>query len=362
MSPHSPLLDSRSRPNGVHSTLPADSAQRLLWVDSYRLRLARADVSAKGPLSAKCGVSRLDSIADAVSWQRQSSSICCYVAGKQGDKTAMIGVSDSGQKTSAWSSGRSPVTAFIDRWIWVFMALLILATVLSGFVPDSIRLVRAVESGAKPPLPIVLHVHAVLMGTWIILLLAQTSLMATGSRRWHMRLGAVAVFLVPAIVVTGIVLVPTMYAVHLAQALAAHPHLAFGEVLPETIFDDRATLYLIRPGILFPVLIAIALHYRRTDPATHKRLTILATTVLLTAATVRISWLPTTLPDEPLSADLYPILLVTPMFAWDLVRLRRVHRAYIIWLSLLLPSIIVIHLLWNSSWWFATVPKMMGVA
>jgi hypothetical protein len=50
------------------------------------------------------------------------------------------------------------------------------------------------------------------------------------------------------------------------------------------------------------------------------------------------------------------------MFAWDLVRLRRVHRAYIIWLSLLLPSIIVIHLLWNSSWWFATVPKMMGVA
>lgn len=273
----------------------------------------------------------------------------------------MTSVPNSGRKTATWSLGRSPVTTFIDRWIWVFMALLILATVLLGFVPDSIRLVRAVESGAKPPLPVVLHVHAVLMGGWIILLLAQASLMATGNRRWHMQLGTVALVLVPAIVVTGIVLVPTMYAVHLAQALAAHPRLASGAILPETIFDDRATLYLIRPGILFPILIAVALHYRRTDPSTHKRLTILATTVLLTAATVRISWLPTTLPGEPLSADLYPILIVTPMFAWDLVRLRRVHRAYLMWLGLLLPSIIVIRLLWNSSWWFATVPKMMGV-
>ncbi|WP_205651044.1 hypothetical protein [Tsuneonella mangrovi] len=274
----------------------------------------------------------------------------------------MTSISESGQEPIRRPSGKTPVSQLVDRWIWVFMASLILATVLSGFVPDSIRLVRAVETGARPPLPIVLHVHAALMGAWIVLLLAQTILMATGKPRWHMQLGVIAVVLAPAIVVTGIVLVPTMYSEHLAQALAAHPHLPPGVILPETIFDDRATLYLIRPGILFPILIGLGLHYRSKDPAFHKRMMILATTVLLTAATVRIGWLPSTLPDDPLTVDLYPILIVTPMFVWDMVRLRRIHRAYVIWLGLMAISIVIIRMLWNSSWWFATVPKLMGVA
>ena len=49
-----------------------------------------------------------------------------------------------------------------------------------------------VEAGERPPLPPVLHVHAVLMGTYLLLRLAQTTLAATGRQAWHQRLGLAA--------------------------------------------------------------------------------------------------------------------------------------------------------------------------
>jgi hypothetical protein len=89
---------------------------------------------------------------------------------------------------------------------------------------------------------------------------------------------------------------------------------------------------------------------------------ILATALPLGAAISRITWLPTTSPRSGLSIDLLPFVVIAPMFAWDLYRLRRVHKAYLIWLALLLPCVAADYVLWNSPWWFATVPRLMGVA
>lgn len=58
---------------------------------------------------------------------------------------------------------------FVDRWIYVFTALLFLAVVMAGFVPDSLTKIAAVETGQRPPFPPILHAHAVLMGAWIML-------------------------------------------------------------------------------------------------------------------------------------------------------------------------------------------------
>src|SRR4051794_6384163 len=98
------------------------------------------------------------------------------------------------------------LTAFVDRWIWVLTGLLLIATVLAGFVPDSVHKIALVRAGERAPFPAILHVHAVLMGAWLALLLVQTSLMATGRRHWHMRLGIAAALLAPAIVIAGIIL------------------------------------------------------------------------------------------------------------------------------------------------------------
>src|SRR5690348_7833571 len=77
----------------------------------------------------------------------------------------------------------------IDRWIYVFTAASLIAIVLAGFVPDSLSKIAAIQAGQRPPFPLVLHVHAVLMGCFLLLLLGQTILMATGKRSGHMQLG-----------------------------------------------------------------------------------------------------------------------------------------------------------------------------
>ena len=79
----------------------------------------------------------------------------------------------------------TPRAHAIDRWIFVGMALWFIAIVLAGFIPDSIMKVGLVESGQRAPFPIVLHMHAVLMGSFLLLLLTQSWLMATlGPPRW----------------------------------------------------------------------------------------------------------------------------------------------------------------------------------
>ena len=254
------------------------------------------------------------------------------------------------------------VTAFVDRWIWVFMAALLIAVVLTGFIPDSLEMIGAVQSGRRPPLPIVLHIHAVLMGAWLALLLTHTIFMATGRRGWHMQLGIVAMVLAPAMVIAGAVLVPTMFAAKWAALHAANPALALDALPPQMVTSANIKLFQIQTGILFPIVVAWGLLVRRRDPATHKRLMILATVLPIAAATDRMTWLPSSLPANPLTVDAYPLLLVLPIFAWDLFRLGRIQRAYAIWLALLLPFMVAGYFLWNLPWWLATVPRLMGVA
>ncbi len=57
-----------------------------------------------------------------------------------------------------WEERSGGFTAFVDRWIYVFMAALFVVTVLVGFIPDSSRMLANVEAGARPPLPPILHV------------------------------------------------------------------------------------------------------------------------------------------------------------------------------------------------------------
>ena len=105
----------------------------------------------------------------------------------------------------------TPRAHAVDRWIFVGMAVWFLAIVLTGFIPDSIMKIGMVRAGERPPFPIVLHMHAVLMGSFLLLLLAQTWLMATGRKALHMQLGVLGMVLAAALVVVGFILAPTMY-------------------------------------------------------------------------------------------------------------------------------------------------------
>jgi hypothetical protein len=185
-------------------------------------------------------------------------------------------------------------------------------------------------------------------------------LAARGELQHHRRLGLASVVLVPALVVVGFVLVPTIYH-QVWNALQTAPAQAQAGIQELLSFLDNIILVQVRVGIAFPLFVLIALMARKTDSGLHKRMMFLALAPALPAAFDRMTWLPTTLPESPLSPDLYILLAVAPMFIWDLVRTRKVHKAYAIWLAFMVPSSILIHSLWDTDWWHATAPRLVGL-
>jgi hypothetical protein len=254
----------------------------------------------------------------------------------------------------------TPRAHALDRWIFVVQAACFIAIVLTGFIPDSIEKVAAVQTGQRPPFPLVLHMHAVAMGSFLLLLLTQSVLMATGRCELHKRLGIAAFALVPVLVVIGLVLAPTIYHQVWNFAQTAPPELKPKLQFRLRVLDD-ILLMQIRIGILFPLFMAIALRARRENSGLHKRMIFLATAMPMPAAIDRIGWLPNSIPASAVGTDLYILASVAPLFIWDVVRNRRVHEAYWIWLGICLPFALVIYKLWDTPWWHATAPRIMGV-
>jgi hypothetical protein len=251
------------------------------------------------------------------------------------------------------------LTAFVDRWIYVFMAVLFIATVLAGFIPDSREMLSDVAAAKRPPLPPILHVHAVLMGSWLLLLLAQAVLMATGRSAFHKQLGLISVVLAPAMVIAGFLLIPAIDSQIIDGIRHGPPPVAdeLRHILPIVL---NIMLIQIRVGIVFAILVTLGLLARKSDPETHKRLMFLSIFAALPAATDRITWLPSSVPGSALTVELWPLLVLAPMFLWDLYRLQRIQRAYWIWLGVTLIPAIAMHALWNNPWWYKTALTMLG--
>jgi len=86
----------------------------------------------------------------------------------------------------------------VDRWFYIGMAICTLTTVVLGFAPSILN------TGARngPPTPLDL-VHGAVYLAWLVVFLAQTTLVATGRIPMHRRLGTAAVFLAPVMIVLG---------------------------------------------------------------------------------------------------------------------------------------------------------------
>jgi hypothetical protein len=254
----------------------------------------------------------------------------------------------------------TPRAHAVDRWIFVITAVWFIVIVLTGFIPDAIMKVAAVQTGQRPPFPPVLHVHAVLMGTFLLLLLTQAVLMATDRRDLHMRVGIAGFVMVPVLVVVGSILAPTIYHQMWNFAQAAAPDLR-PKLLQRVSDLENILLLQIRIGILFPLFIALGLSARVGNIGLHKRMMFLGTAMPLPAAFDRMTWLPNTLPASPIGTDFYVLLAVSPLFVWDVVRNRRVHQAYWIWLGINIPAALLVYRLWDTPWWHATARQIMGV-
>ena len=238
------------------------------------------------------------------------------------------------------------------------MAGLFVLTALAGFIPDSIDVLKAVKAGERPSLPPILHIHALLMGSWLLLLLTQTTLVALGHSAQHRKLGLISTVLAPAIVIVMVAVVKSTW----SMISSLPPGALAPDALSAMKLDLTNTLLIqIRVVAFFAGFVAWALLARRQDSEAHKRLMILATVMPLPAAFDRIDWLPATLPESPASVHLYTLVWLLPVLVYDIARRGRVHWAYWIGLALNVPFVIATHLLWGSPWWLATAPRLMGV-
>jgi hypothetical protein len=254
----------------------------------------------------------------------------------------------------------TPRAHSIDRWIFVAMAAWFIVIVLAGFVPDAIMKVEMVRAGTRAPFPLVMHVHAVLMGSFLLLLLAQTLIVATGRCELHKRVGIAAFVLVPALVIVGFILAPTMY--HQAWG-GAHfgPPQVRAALAPMLPILENILLLQISAGLMFALFITIALGSRANHSGLHKRMMFLATAVPLGAAIDRMWWLPSTMPSATVATDLYIFAAVAPMFLWDVIRNRRVHEAYWIWAAIYVPVAALVAVLWDKPYWHSAARAIMGV-
>ena len=238
------------------------------------------------------------------------------------------------------------------------MAILLVVVTLGGFIPDSLDKMALVRSGARPPFPAVMHIHAVLMASFMVLLLTQTMFAATGRIAFHMRLGIASVVLVPALVIVGFVLADKMYleAYDAWQSAGPDQRGKLGAILAR---KENILLVQIRMGLLFPLFLAIGLWARASDAGLHKRMMILGTAVVMAPAINRMEWLPSTQPVSMIATDLYMAALVSPMLLWDIARNHTVHRAYWIWAAVTLPAAVGLHMLWDTSWWHSTARQLL---
>lgn len=194
----------------------------------------------------------------------------------------------------------------IEQRMYTVAALVAILIAFAGFA----RTYYLKLAFATPPLTLMQQVHGLVMSSWFVLFLVQVQLVARGRTDLHRRLGIVGALLAAAVLVVG-----TMTAI--AGARLGHspgpPPLNF-LVVP---FGDMT---------IFAVLVGAALWFRRRSDI-HKRLMLLSTVGILTAAIARI--------PIPLFHDagipafiLTTYVLVLACVAYDTIRNRRLHPAF----------------------------------
>jgi hypothetical protein len=184
----------------------------------------------------------------------------------------------------------------------VVMALIIVAG-FSQTVPHDL---------AAPGLPVVLSVHGLVFGAWLVMLVLQPALVSTGNLRLHRKVGVLGAVIAAAMVVMG--LAATVFAVRFDRIPPSFPPAIF---LVMNLLDI----------LVFGGLVVGAVALRRR-PDWHKRLMICATASILAPGLGR--FLPMGAFGAAAPLIMFGIndavLLAGPVV--DFITRRRIHPAY----------------------------------
>jgi hypothetical protein len=219
----------------------------------------------------------------------------------------------------------SEVSQRHERWFFGGTAVALTVTVFAGFAPTYYLNALTERPFALTPL---LHLHGAAFTAWMFLLIAQTSLIAAGARRLHMRLGLFGAILAAIMTVVGPIVAVERTATGQIADLGA----------PPLVFLAVPVVGM----VVFAALVTAALYYRRRSPAAHKRLMLLATLELVTAG---VSRLPVVAEWGPLGFFAVTDLFILAIVAYDIVAFRRPHAAT----------------LWGGAFFIASQPLRLAI-
>lgn len=188
-------------------------------------------------------------------------------------------------------------------------AMLALAIVFAGFA-RSFFLKAAFDPSPMTPL---VAVHGVVMSGWFVLFLVQSWLAAGNHLALHRRLGLLGMAWAVAVLVLG-----TITAITAARLGRGPPGAPPPQVFLIVPLGDM---------LVFACLVGAGLYWRKRSDY-HKRLMLLASVGMLTAAIARIpldAWARLGIPAYFVATSLLVVLCIV----WDSLRNRRLHPAFV---------------------------------
>ncbi len=208
-------------------------------------------------------------------------------------------------RVSASPAKRLPGRRY-DHLFFTSLIVIMLGSVFLGFA-RSYFLAGVYHA---PPLTQILHIHGGVFSLWMLVLLAQTTLVSAGRVDLHRKLGMAGFVLACLMVVLGV--------------LATADSVGKGSYLPHPPDNLAFTVVPITAIFLFAVLIGLA-YRERKDSATHKRLVILAMAGPIVAAIARwpFPWLYRIVEHATLVSFFFIVALVL----YDLWSTHKIHRA-----------------------------------
>ena len=194
------------------------------------------------------------------------------------------------------------------RRFYVGMAIAVLITVFLGF--SRTYFLKAYYG--TPELSLLLHLHGLVFTSWVLLFLAQTTLVATGRTDLHRKLGVGGAVLAALLLIVGTITAIMRVKGGRPSPIPGVPLFSF---LAVPLFDM----------VVFAILIGVGL-VQRHQPDTHKRLMTLATIALTSAPIARLSFVR---PGGPPAFFGLTDLFIVAMLVYDLATRRKVHPATI---------------------------------
>jgi hypothetical protein len=196
-----------------------------------------------------------------------------------------------------------------ERWFYIAMSIALVITVFAGFAPT--YYLRPYFTAA--PLMPLLHLHGFVFTSWLVLFVTQTTLIAAHRIDIHRRLGIAGGVIAVLMVLLGV----TTALIRANQGATPLPGISPLSFLVVPLGDM----------LVFAILVGAGFYYRRR-PDVHKRLMLLATISILAAAIARLPF--AIMQAGPPAFFGLTDLFVAACFLYDLITLRRIHRATVL--------------------------------